>query len=103
MQHSGKVVYLDTLDTRAKTESDLGGYLQGVISRGKRLYVVVSDITQKSWWVPYEVGVGQSMRKEGSVLKHAEVYMLPEYLVKWHRVPKDKLCDPCRARITGWR
>lgn len=99
--HQEKNVYIDEMDDALQRKgSNLGSYLQEVIIRGRSLFVVVSNETLKSWWAPYEVGVGQTLKKTGSVLKRQDGVALPEYLKKWYLQPYERLCDRCR--ILNW-
>lgn len=97
--HQGKSVYIDEMDDALKVKGpSLGNYLRKVIGKGKSLFVVVSHETLKSWWVPYEVGVGQALEREGSVLKKRDDVNLPEYLKYWYWHPCEILCSKCRNK-----
>lgn len=99
--HQEKSVYIDEMDDALKVKGpSLGNYLREVIERGKSLFVVVSHETLKSWWVPYEVGVGQTLERKGSVLKKRDSVNLPEYLKSWYLRPYERLCSRCR--IENW-
>lgn len=100
--HQGKNVYIDEIDDALKMKGqNLGSYLREVIGRGRSLFVVVSHETLKSWWVPYEVGVGQTLEREGSVLKKCDGVNLPEYLKYWYWHPCEQLCSKCR--MENWK
>ena len=51
-------VFIDVHDyTLAPGQGDLDGALMTAIDNSNTMIIVVSDKTQASWWVPWEVGV----------------------------------------------
>ena len=56
------------------------------ISKSDTMIVVVSDETQVSWWVPWEIGVSTPSRKPKAMYKPQTYKSLPTYLEKLPRL-----------------
>lgn len=80
-------VYLDKLDTglqKATRENDAQGIVDSInraLMCSTDILVLVSNQTQASWWVPYEVGYARKGNKEiASALLVGNVDGFPDYL-----------------------
>ena len=62
--------------------------IQGAISRSYCLLAIVTNATNASWWVPFEIGVAWDMRKYLSTYGDPQV-TLPSFLAVWPQV-KDR-------------
>ena len=80
---NGLETYLDQVDDAiVKNGPDLADHLLGRMSECQQLVAVVSAETAKSWWVPWEIGVGSE--KCFRMASYSESYVnLPSYLMKW--------------------
>ncbi len=56
------------------------------IRKSDTMIVVVSDETQKSWWVPWEIGVSTPFRRPKALYKPQAYRPLPTYLEKLRRL-----------------
>ena len=56
------------------------------IDNSNTMVIVVSDETQGSWWVPWEVGVSTPSGKPKALYKPQANRTLPEYLKKLKRL-----------------
>ena len=75
--------YVDQLDPNVDGDSaDLVTYIQEVIHLCRSLLAVLSESTQKSWWVPLEIGVAlENQNYIGSY--NTDRTGLPSYLWSW--------------------
>ena len=64
------------------------------IGNAATMLIVVSDNTQVSWWVPWEIGVSTPSRKPRALYRPAANRPLPNYLEKLER-----LQSPLSARL----
>lgn len=84
---NGIDVYLDKLDAglqKATRENDAQGIVNSInraLMCSTDILVLVSNQTQASWWVPYEVGYAKKGNKEiASALLTGNVNGFPDYL-----------------------
>ena len=83
----GLRVFIDVHDdTFAPGQGDLDGALVTAIDNSNTMIVVVSDKTQGSWWVPWEVGVSTPSGKPKALYKPRANRPLPDYLEKLKRL-----------------
>ena len=79
---------------------DLDSHIQDVISNSFSLMAVVSDITQQSWWVPFEIGVAfdQKCILATYVEEQSDESKLPSFLAKHPRIKRHEpdLHDWCK-------
>lgn len=79
-------VYLDVFDSglqQATREGDVAGIVSGIekaLTRSTDILVLITDKTQQSWWVPYEIGYSKKGGRgiASLLLKTAENF--PDYL-----------------------
>lgn len=83
VRQNGLGVYLDSVDPALERDGpELADYLLGRMSECEQLIAVVSAATSKSWWVPWEIGVGSE--KGFRMASYSErLVELPTYLQKW--------------------
>lgn len=75
-------VYIDLLDPELKTTDDITAVLLKRLADCTHLMAVVSDYTERSWWVPFEIGAAtQSDRRISTFTRLGR--QLPDYLSKW--------------------
>jgi hypothetical protein len=75
--------YLDALDDQLNVStSDLGDYFKKQLRGSTHLLAIVSDKTQSSWWVPFEIGMATERDYPIATYSPSEVE-LPSYLKKW--------------------
>ena len=86
VRRNGLDVYLDSVDPAlAQDGPGLAEYLLAQMSGCQQLIAVVSSETARSWWVPWEIGVGSEKRfRMATFARHLVV--LPGYLEKWPRL-----------------
>ena len=83
----GRRVFIDVLDdTLVPSERDLDDALVTAISNADTMIVVVSDETQRSWWVPWEIGVSTPFHKPKAMYKPQASKPLPAFLEKLQRL-----------------
>lgn len=83
MSHEGVQTYLDVVDDHLRDNSQqLTEYLRSALSQCTHLMAAVSQRTQVSWWVPFEIGL--ATEKNYPISTYAlGTTDLPEYLKKW--------------------
>lgn len=84
LQHRGLHVYLDVIDPHLDGEDgpQLGDYIRGRLSECTQLLAMVSAATERSWWVPWEIGV--ATEKNYPLATYAlQPTSLPSFLRKW--------------------
>jgi hypothetical protein len=74
--------YVDALDPTLQTTDDITKTLIDRISLCTHLMAVVSQYTEKSWWVPFEIGVGTEKDRRITSYQLTTVN-LPDFLTKW--------------------
>ena len=83
----GRRVFIDVHDdTLVPGQRDLDDALVTAISKSDTMIVVVSDETQGSWWVPWEIGVSTPFRKPKAMYRPQTYGPLPAYLEKLQRL-----------------
>ena len=76
-------VYLDSIDTTLlRGNADLADQLLERLDECQQLIAVLSSETAKSWWVPWEIGVGSEKGFRMASYTRSNVYV-PEYLERW--------------------
>ena len=86
-------VFIDVYDdTLFPGDNDLDDALMEAITNAATMLVVVSDDTQDSWWVPWEIGVSTPSGTPKAMYKPRANRRLPEYLEKL-----DRLANPIAA------
>lgn len=74
--------YVDVLDPTLQTTDDITKTLMDRINLCTHLMAVVSQYTEKSWWVPFEIGVGSEKDRRITSYQLTAVN-LPDFLTKW--------------------
>ncbi|MFZ6681947.1 toll/interleukin-1 receptor domain-containing protein [Undibacterium sp. Tian12W] len=75
--------YLDVIDPAVSSTGDaLADHVKDELGKCTQLLAVVSEATQASWWVPWEIGI--ATEKDFPLATYAGGYAsIPEYLRKW--------------------
>lgn len=74
--------YIDVLDPELQSTNDITTKLIERIHQCSHLMAVISNYTEKSWWVPFEIGVGTEIDKRITSFQTSSVE-LPIFLQKW--------------------
>lgn len=74
--------YVDVFDPELQTTDDITSKLRERIALCTHLMAVVSNYTEKSWWVPFEIGVGTEKDRRITSFQLNQV-ILPDFLTKW--------------------
>lgn len=82
LKTGGSEVYLDVIDPEASTADDLAQHIRGQLDECTDLMAVISNKTQASWWVPWEIGVATEKNYPLATYA-ADSCPVPEYLKKW--------------------
>ena len=83
----GRYVFIDIHDdTLNPGEKDLDDALMKAIFNSDTMVIIVSDNTQSSWWVPWEIGVSTPFQKPRAMYKPSVGSTLPTYLQKLPRL-----------------
>ena len=87
LDRRGRRVFIDVHDnTLAPGQGDLDNALMTAIDNARTMIIVVSDETQGSWWVPWEIGVSTPSGKPRAMYKLQTTRPLPDYLEKLQRL-----------------
>ena len=81
----GLTAWVDVVDM-AGVEDDtrMVRRIEDAISRASSLIAVVTEATNESWWVPFEIGLAYGMEKQlASYCEDACLIDLPSYLWSW--------------------
>lgn len=84
LEKNGIDAYLDSMDREFRTQDKarLREYIIEQMERCTHLIPVVTEKTEKSWWVPFEIGVGTE--KGRAIATYCPVFvMVPEILQGW--------------------
>ena len=79
--------YLDEYDIHIKNSSDRGSLINNEIKKSTDLLVIV---TEKSWWVPFEIGLSTAANNRIVTILHEGVPELPLFLRKWPVIDTDE-------------
>ena len=92
----GITVYIDDIDqqvSRARGTPAITALLVRRVNECTNLLAIVTQNTQGSWWVPFEIGIArQAPRVITSFTNQADA-SLPEYLLEWPRLRGDTAVD----------
>lgn len=86
LKSKGISVYLDERDPNlqvAVSTNDHNGIVQSIesgIAECSNVLVLISPNSQKSWWVPYEIGYGRSLNKDLAYMAIKDVNHIPSFL-----------------------
>ena len=82
LKSRGVICYVDEFDPSLQNTDDITKAIMDRVKACSHLMAVVSENTNDSWWVPFEIGVASEVDKRICSYKLRSV-MLPEYLEKW--------------------
>ena len=86
VQGNGLSVWFDLVDPNISGDGpDLADYIEGVLTNSKALLAVVTTNTQRSWWVPFEIGIAFELSKY--LASFGDKRLNPSFLAKWPNVP----------------
>ena len=104
LEQRGRRVFIDVHDhTLAPGQGDLDDALMTAIDNSNTMIIVVSDETQGSWWVPWEVGVSTPSGKPKALYKPRAYRTLPDYLAKLKRLWNSAEADSWVTAFPGVR
>jgi len=82
LQRCGVACYVDILDPALKTTDDITDTIMRRVKQCTHLMAIVSAYTERSWWVPFEIGVASEIERRICSFQAAYA-SLPEFLKKW--------------------
>lgn len=83
----GRNVYIDIHDSTLNPgDVNLENALLTAIRNSDTMVIIISDNTQASWWVPWEIGVSTPSRKPKALFKPTASKALPDYLARLKRL-----------------
>ena len=82
IENRGVICYVDEFDPSLQKTDDITSAIMDRVRSCSHLIAVVSENTNNSWWVPFEIGVASEIDKRICSYKLRSV-SLPEYLEKW--------------------
>ncbi len=82
LKNRGVICYVDEFDPTLQNTNDITKSIMDRVRACSHLMAVVSENTNDSWWVPFEIGVASEIDKRICSYKIRSV-SLPEYLEKW--------------------
>ena len=87
LDQRGRHVFIDIHDDMLMPgQGDVDSALMIAIDNASTMLIIVSDETQGSWWVPWEIGVSTPFRKPRAMYKPQTMKQLPTYLAKLQRI-----------------
>ncbi|MFM4940683.1 TIR domain-containing protein [Aeromonas enteropelogenes] len=84
--------YLDITDPESMRTDNITEVITRNIKKSTHLIAVISDITQQSWWVPFEIGEATIAEKRIATYRIGNV-KLPEYLENWPAMRRESELD----------
>jgi hypothetical protein len=94
-RHSIKV-YVDDIDLelqRTRRTSVITSLLVQRLNACTNLLAIVTQNTEGSWWVPFEIGVARQSPRVITTMTNLSDGSLPEYLLEWPRLRGDAAVD----------
>jgi len=89
-------VYIDDIDRelrRVQGTSAITGLLVRRVNACTNLLAIVTQNTEGSWWVPFEIGVARQSPRAITTMTNLVDALLPEYLLEWPRLRGDAAVD----------
>ena len=87
LDQQGREVFVDIYDeTLQPGDTRIDNALMTAINNSETMVIVVSDETQGSWWVPWEIGVSTPYRKPRAMFRPTVTRQLPAYLKRLERL-----------------
>ena len=82
LKANGITCYVDVLDPTLKTTDDITETIMQRVKQCTHLMALVFSYTERSWWVPFEIGVATEIDRRISSFQSGNS-ALPEFLTKW--------------------
>ncbi len=92
----GITVYIDDIDQevkKAQGTAAITALLVRRINACTNLLAIVSQNTQGSWWVPFEIGVARQSPRAITTMTNQTDETLPKFLLEWPRLRGDTAVD----------
>ncbi|ABC76784.1 toll/interleukin-1 receptor domain-containing protein [Syntrophus aciditrophicus] len=92
----GITVFIDDIDQevrQAQGTAAITALLVQRINTCTNLLAIVSQNTQGSWWVPFEIGVARQSPRAITTMTNLVDASLPEYLLEWPRLRGEAAVD----------
>ena len=89
-------VYIDDIDKQLRIlqgTSAITTLLVRRVNECTNLLAIVTQHTQGSWWVPFEVGIARQAPRVITTMTNLSDNSLPEYLLEWPRLRGDSAVD----------
>lgn len=92
--------YLDVIEPGVRVNGDdIAAHVRTELGKCTQLLAVVSEATQRSWWVPWEIGIASE--KDFPLATFAgQAADLPDYLRKWPYLRTDADLDQYATAAT---
>ena len=104
LDRRGRRVFIDVHDnTLVPGQENLDDALVTAIDNARTMIIVVSDETQGSWWVPWEIGVSTPFGKPRAMYKLQTSRPLPAYLEKLQRLQSSTEANSWVTAFSGLR
>ena len=104
LDRRGRRVFIDVHDNSlVPGQTDFDDALVTAIDNARTMIVVVSDKTQGSWWVPWEIGVSTPFGKPRAMYKPQTYDPLPAYLEKLKRLQDSTEANSWVTAFSGLR
>ena len=82
LRAGGVNTYVDVFDPDAQDGPALADYLRRRLAECSGLIAVISSVTARSWWVPWEIGIATERDMPLATYSHDRT-AVPSYLKKW--------------------
>ena len=81
----GLRTWLDVTDLRDQEDDEaMVDRIEAAITRSFSLMAIVTDVTNESWWVPFEIGIAYDMQKQlASYCEQQKHVEIPSFLWRW--------------------
>lgn len=77
--------WVDVLDSNIEGDGPaLAEYIESVLKQSRSLLVILSRDTQRSWWVPFEIGIAFELRK--FLASYGSLAVRPSYMSRYPHV-----------------
>lgn len=88
LSRQGIDCYLDKFDGALSggSSKNITEILVDRIKKHDTLFAIVSEKTQSSWWVPFEIGTARQMPRVITSYTTISEFSLPDYLKEWPRL-----------------
>ena len=79
----GFEIYFDKYDPNIASSKDKAKYIQDKILESTDLLVIITENTQDSWWVPFEIGISTVFDVRIASIVYDNSPPLPSFIKKW--------------------